>query len=112
MVAESVAVSSLSGNDLTVTGISTALVEDGFWVANVGYSPFPNLPTELHPLLEADVNCTLLNAAGDKRLKGAVEAKKELMADLMKLMSPRVQGSPRPVINNAGPGMRYGRWGG
>ena len=110
-VAESVAVVSLASNVLTLSGISTALVSNGFWVADVGYSPFPNLPTELHPLLEADVNCTLLNAAGDKRLKAAMEIKAELAKDLRQLMSPRGLGSPRPVINNSAPGMRVGRWG-
>ncbi len=117
VVAESVTVVSLAGSVLTLSGISTGLVEDGFWVADVGFSPFPNIPTELHPLLELDVINTLFGTMmGDKRAKAASEARADMMAGMLKMMGPRTQGNTRPIINYSAPGMsglRFGgRWGG
>ncbi len=111
-VAESVAVVSLVGSVLTLTGIDPALVVDGFWVADVGASPYPNLPIELHPLLELDVICTLLGTiAGDKRLKPAKDDRDAMRKDMLALMAPRSQGSIRPIVNRNAVGMGgYGWW--
>lgn len=111
-VAESVTVVSLVGQVLTLSGISASLVADGFWVSDVGTSPFPNIPTELHPLLELDVICTLLGTiAGDKRLKTAKEDREAMRKQLWALMAPRTQGSIRPIVNRNAPGMGgYGWW--
>ncbi len=112
-VAESVAVVSLVGNVLTLSGISAGLVEDGFWVADVGFSPFPNIPTELHPLLELDVINTLFGTmAGDKRGPAAAKALTEMKMSMLKMMGPRTQGNTRPIVNYNAPGMSGLRWGG
>lgn len=113
-VAEGVTVSSLAGSVLTLSGISASLVEDGFWVADAGYTPFPNIPVELHPLLQQDVITTLYTGLGDKRLAGAVDRQKKMEADLRKTLAPRTQGSARPILNPTAPGMRSWRgrsWG-
>lgn len=104
-VAEDVACS-LSGSDLTLTGISASLIEDGFWVADVGTSPYPNLPPELHPLLQQSVITTLYTSLGDARLKGAVDLQMKMEGDLRKTLAPRTQGSARPIVNPSAPGMR------
>lgn len=111
VVAENVTVSSLAGSVLTLSGISASLVEDGFWVADVGYSPLPNIPIELHPLLQQSVITTLYTGLGDKRLAGAVDLQKKMEADLRKTLAPRTQGSARPILNPNAPGMRMGYWG-
>lgn len=112
-VAEDVTVASLAGSVLTLSGISGSLIEDGFWVSDVGTTPFPNIPIELHPLLQQSVITTLYTGLGDKRLTGAVDLQKKMEMDLRKTLSPRTQGSARPILNPNAPGMRFGRgwWG-
>lgn len=105
-VAEDVTVLSLVGNVLTLSGVDPALVEDGFWVADVGCSPYPNVPIELHPLLQQHVICVLGQSFGDKRLKGWQDRLMQLEANLRKTLAPRTQGSPRAIVNRTGPGMR------
>ena len=109
-IAEDVTVSSLAGSVLTLSGISASLVEDGFWVADVGETPFPNIPIELHPLLEQHVIVTMFAGLGDKRLDAAGDLLKKYEADLRRTMSPRTQGSSRPLLNPTAPGMRSGFW--
>ena len=109
-VASDVAVSSLVGSVLTLSGISASLVEDGFWVADVDCSPYPNVPIEFHPMLQQDVIVTLWEGLGDKRLDGGRQKLMKMEGDLRRTMAPRTQGSARPIINPNAPGMRRGRW--
>lgn len=109
-IAEDVACS-LVGDVLTVSGVSSSLLGIGQWVADVGASPYPNLPIELHPLLELDVICTLLGTiAGDKRLKPAKDDRDAMRKDMLSLMAPRSQGSIRPIVNRNAPGMGGYGW--
>jgi len=110
-VAERVEVVSLVGDVLTLTGISSALVEDGFWVSDVGTSPFPNIPIELHPLLQRSVVTELYAGWGDKRLQGSMKVQEKLEGDLRATIAPRTQGSARPIVNKSGPGWGMGWWG-
>lgn len=105
---------SLVGSVLTVSSVSTeagAALDAGGWVADVGYSPFANVPIELYPLLEQDVVCTIYQGVGDKRLKGAAERKKELEGAARRMMAPRAAGNSRPIVNPNAPGMRNGGYG-
>lgn len=113
-VAEDVTVVSLAGSVLTLSGIDSDLVEDGFWVSDVGTSPFPNVPIELHPLLQQYVICTLGQSFGDARLKGWAARLDQLEKNLRRTLTPRTQGSPRAIVNRTGPGVRtrWGWWGG
>ncbi len=116
VVAEDVACS-LAGNVLTLSGISSSLLALGQWVSDVGTSPYPNLPIEIHPLLELDVINTLFGTiAGDKRQKAAQNDRDMMRKELALLMSPRAQGNSKPIVNYNAPGMRgygrYGRYGG
>lgn len=110
VVAERVEVVSLVGSVLTLTGIDAADVEDGFWVSDVGTSPFPNVPVELHPLLQQYTLCTLGQSLGDKRLDGWQRRLQQLEVKLKALIAPRVTGSARPILNPTAPGSNYGRW--
>lgn len=109
-VATNVTVLSLVGDVLTLSGIDASLVEDGFWVADVGRSPYPNVPIEFHPLLQLDTMCTIWRGVGDKRLKDAKDDKRMMAAELRSAMAPRTQGSAKPLINAVAPGMRSGLW--
>lgn len=110
-VASDVTVSSLAGSVLTLSGIDTSLVEDGFWVSDVGTNPFPAVPIEFHPLLQRSVINELYAGTGDKRLDGSMKLQTKLEMDLARTMSPRTQGSARPIVNKNSVGMRnFARW--
>lgn len=83
----------------------------GSWASDVGATPFPNIPIELHPLLQQDVICTLFTGLGDKRLQGAVAKQEKLEKDLLATIIPRTQGNSRPITNRSGPGWNTGWWG-
>lgn len=108
---------SLVGSTLTID--STPSAPTGLtataraWVADAGFSPFPNIPIELHPLLQQDVISTLYIGLGDKRLEASMKKQMMLEANLRRTVAPRAQGSPRPIVNRSAPGMRgIGRgWG-
>lgn len=111
-VVESAGVVSLVGSTLTL-GASFDDIESGFWVSDVGTSPFPNIPVELHPLLQQYVICTLGQSFGDARLGGWEKRLMQLEEKLRVLVAPRTQGSARPLLNPSAPGARIGRgrWG-
>lgn len=110
-VASDVAVSSLSGSVLTLSGISSSLVEDGFWVSDPGTNPFPAVPIEFHPLLQRSVITELYSGTGDKRIDSSMKLQKKLEDELSRTMAPRTQGSARPIINKNSVGMRnFARW--
>lgn len=96
------ALGELTLDETPVLGAST-------WAADVGGSPFANVPVELYPLLEVDVVATLYQALGDKRLKGILERKKELEGLVQRSMGPRTQGNARVIVNPSAPGMRSWR---
>lgn len=101
----------VTADTIEVGGANASLVTEGAWLADVGSSPFPNVPIELHPLLQQDVICTLFVGLGDKRLKGAAEKQVKLETDLRATIAPRTQGSARPIVNKSGPGWATGRRG-
>jgi hypothetical protein len=98
------AVASLVGNLLTLTTDPSA--KAGWYLADPGTSPFASIPVELYALLEQDVVVTLHGMNGDKRLVGAEKRQTKIETDIKAVMAPRTQGSARPIVNPAGPGMR------
>lgn len=110
VVATEVEVVSLVLNQLTLTGIDSSLVEDGFWVTDVGTNPYPNIPIELHPLLQRSVITELYSGTGDKRLDASMKLQTKLEADLRSTLAPRTQGSARPIVNPSAPGMALSRY--
>lgn len=112
-------VSSLNVSTKTIT-LSTVpttlshwneLSANGVWVANVGESPFPQLPIALQDLLQQHCLETIMQSSADPRLKAITDRKKELITELKAMMSPRAQGSSRPLVNKnkAGYGGYWGR---
>lgn len=97
---------SLVGDVLTLTEDPGTLPAEA-WVADVGASPFANVPIELYPLLEQDVICQLFGTGlGDKRLAGAQKRKEELEKLAKAAMAPRTTGNARVIVNPSAPGMR------
>ena len=64
-----------------------------------------------HPLLQRSVISELYAGTGDKRLDSSMKLQAKLESELRSTMSPRTQGSARPIVNKSGPGMRnFARW--
>ena len=97
-------VSSLVGSLLTLSSNPGATA--GWYVSDVGTSPFASIPVEFYGLLEQQVVVMLHAANGDKRLKAAQELKKELEEAARVIGAPRTQGNSRPIVNPSAPGMR------
>jgi hypothetical protein len=105
-IATDISTVSLVGDVLSVSGFDTSLAEQGMWVTDVGTNPFPNVPIEFHPLLQRSVITELYAGTGDKRLDGSMKLQTKLETELRRTLSPRTQGSPRPIVNKSAPGMR------
>lgn len=104
------AVSSLVGNVLTLA--SSPGASAGWYVSDVGTSPFASVPVELYPLLEQDVIVQLFSGLGDKRLPAALKRRDELEKMAKAAMAPRTTGNARVIVNPNAPGMRaaFGYW--
>lgn len=96
---------------VTINNIPTGSELVNNWIADVGFSPFPNIPVALHPLLAQDVVCTIMEMSGDPRLKGSSSKKDKLETALRTTFMPRAQGSSTVIVNPLGPGMRAGQFG-
>lgn len=111
-------------NDLmTVTAVSTpSIVVDtvegvsvGDYISEYGFSAIPQLPIEAHAYLAQLTAITCLRGLGDKA--GADDLKieaEELKTGLITVVSQRVDGSVKKVINPNGGlrlGSKIGRWG-
>jgi hypothetical protein len=92
-----------SGTSLTLTTAITASVGD--YVCLAGESPIPQIPVELVPLLSQRIVVRACEAMGQPQKAGMAEATSERMRrEAMTLLSPRVKGAARPIINRNGPG--------
>lgn len=105
---DTVTVSSIVATTISVSGGEN--YPAGSWFADAGYSPFPNVPIEFHPLLQRDVISTIYGSTGDKRLDASVKMQMKMEQMIRSTMAPRTQGSARPVVNKNAVGMRS--WGG
>lgn len=107
---EGVEVTSIVADVVTFTSFDATNIAEGMWLADPGASPYPNVPIELHPLLELDVMRTLFEGLGDKRLDGIVKRQMKMEGELRKTLAPRTQGNARPLLNRTAPGANLGRW--
>lgn len=97
----------------SVTFNSTDLPSDlkpSDWFANVNETPFPMLPSEMHPLLAQRVAVKFLEEQGEEsQLENAIENMVDLEKKCMMLFSPRVEGKPKKLVNRVGLWRRW-RW--
>lgn len=85
----------------TLTAAQAALVSVGDWIALAEYTPIPELPFELQPLLIQATCCRGLVSQNDQTALGAAKAiYKEMQGDAVKLLTPRDQGSNKRVVSN------------
>ena len=75
----------------------------GDWVCFPEQSPFPNVPTELHPVLAQRAAVHILEAIGDSESLGAALRKlNQMEKSVQKIIDDRVEGSPRKIKNRFG----------
>lgn len=75
----------------------------GDWFCNVEESPYPNIPTEMHPLLAQRAAVHILEAMGDGENYGMAMSKLTRMEkSIQKLLDNRVEGAPRKIKNRYG----------
>lgn len=80
----------------------------GDWVANLGYSPFLQMPAEARNLVVQATVVKLLRALKDEGAEVALKDYNEMLKSANKLFTPRINDSPK-VISSFGRGI--GAWG-
>lgn len=100
-----VAISSVAGNQITFAsaGVLPDNLSVGDYIALAQQTPVLQLPDEAHPLLETLTAARICHAIGD--FDGASvlkEEAKEQQRDLLKLLSPRIEGEPTKIVNRRG----------
>jgi hypothetical protein len=108
---------------MTVTGVSdpTLILDDvtdvevGDYISEYGFSAIPQVPVEAHGYLAQLTAVICLQGLGDEKAAKIAEAKAErIKTGLLTVVSQRVDGSVKKVINPNGGlrlGAKIGRWG-
>lgn len=96
-----VPVSSVSIGTRSITVLSINIPDRltvGDWVCFPEESPYPNVPTELHPLLAQRAAVYILEAIGDtENLNSALRKLKQMEMSIQKILDDRVEGAPRKI---------------
>ncbi len=96
----------LAGDVLTFADELPAELQVGDYVALKGETPVCQAPLELHDVLVYRTLMMVLTARGDPKAAAAKALLDELRTDAMSLLEPRVEDSPKPLVNLYGPGWR------
>jgi hypothetical protein len=97
------AISAISATTITftLTAAPAALVNVGDWIALAEYTPIPEIPFELQPVLMQATCCRGLAALNDQTaLQSAKAILKEYMDAATKILTPRDQGGNKKVVSN------------
>lgn len=113
MVNDTLVISSLSSPSIILNNVDDLSVGD--YISDLGYSAIPQIPIEAHPYLAQITAAKCLEGLGDREGEAAALAKAEkLKESLLVLISQRVDGSVKKIVNPSG-GLRVnaglGRWG-
>jgi hypothetical protein len=102
------------GQDLVATavGASTVTMDAtlptdlvvGDFLCLAQETPIAQIPVDLHPLLAQRVAATVLHALGDPKAENAYGVADKMEKRILKLLTPRTEGSSRYVINRYGVG--------
>lgn len=86
-------------NDLSTYGAGGIQVGD--YICLAGDSPIPQIPVELHTLLAQRTAVKILESLGDeKNLPAAAKKLEEMEKNITGLISSRVEGSAKKIVNN------------
>lgn len=102
-VGDDLAITTLAANVMTFTAALPTNIANSQWVCESGFSPVPQIPYEGGLWLVHESLCAVLEAMeGTPGLKNA-RARADLMkANFMKIITPRVHGSPQKVVQRGG----------
>jgi hypothetical protein len=90
------AITGIAGFVLTFTSIPSGLAV-GDWVSEANFSPIPQIPVEAHRLLEILTAARILQYSGDPSFAVFQQEAEQAKRDLIQVISPRVDGSPRKI---------------
>jgi hypothetical protein len=115
-VLDSTTTATTSGTTITLTTALPSSVVAGDYVCLAQEAPVAQIPVELFPLLAERVCFKVLEALGDPRAQVQKQICDEMARQAVRLLSPRSQGSARPIVPRYGPGRGWGgrgngRWG-
>lgn len=95
-----------SGSNYTCSTTLPAELAVGDYLCLAGEAPFLQLPVECQPVVAQAVTLAIAEAVGSPRAGTAAKTLERMEKDLRQLLTPRVTGSTRPVVNPYAPGMR------
>lgn len=87
----------LAGFVLTFTNPLPTDLAIGDWVSEANFSPIPQIPVECHRLLETLTAARVLQYSGDPAFQVMQAMAESQKRDLIQILSPRVDGSPRKI---------------
>lgn len=107
-------ISAVSSPSIILNNVDDLSVGD--YISDLGFSAIPQIPIEAHPYLAQLTAAKCLEGLGDDRgMEAALSKAMKLKESLLVLISQRVDGSVKKVVNPSG-GLRLnsgiGRWGG
>lgn len=104
---ESAAITNVSNPAVVLDSVEGIAVGD--YMTLEGYSAIPQIPVEAHNYLAQCVATIALEGLGDREgMKASDEVAEKLKTALMIMISQRVDGSPKKVVNPSG-GLRIGQ---
>lgn len=96
-------ISAVGATTITLTAVPSGLAI-GQWVTPTLMTPIPQIPYEMFPLLVQQACVTMANSIGDSQASGLLTKERDLMRkDFTDLISPRVQGGSKKIINRNAP---------
>lgn len=91
------AITNISGFVLTFTNPLPSDLAVGDWVSEANFSPIPQMPVECHRVLETLTAARILQYIGDPAFQVMQAMADQQRKDLITILSPRVDGSPRKI---------------
>lgn len=91
------AISSIAGFVLTFVDDLPSGLAVGDWVSEANFSPIPQMPVECHRVLETLTAARILQYTGDPAFSVMQAMAEGMKRDLIQILSPRVDGSPRKI---------------
>jgi hypothetical protein len=93
-----------AGDVLTFADALPTELAVGDYIALPGQAPLCQAPRELHDVLTLRTAFAILDASGDPKAAATERRLQRAESDALSILSPRVQGSPKVLLNPHGPG--------
>ena len=98
-VGDDLAASGLSGTTLTMSAALPSGIAADQWIAEAGFSPVPQIPYEAGLWLVHEALCAVMEGMESQTgLENARKKADRLKDNFMKIITPRVHGSPQKVV--------------